>query len=286
MRRMFPTGAVCRGYGQNHPQAIFAPKVVENPRVRTTRGMTTASGEYRDTDSSVVDLLRGDVCLGIGDLAARLGVTATAVRQRLDRLMRAGIVERSTVSKPRGRPSHAYRLTEAGRRLGGDNFRDLAMVLWRELRGIPDMSVRRGLLQRIAGGLADACRDRVVGDTPGDRLAGLAALMGEREIACCVEQGELPVLTTYSCPYPELADEDRSVCVAERLMIQELIGTTVRLSECRLDGAACCRFTAGVGGSGEECGASESGPGLATNPVAPSNADRLSFRPAASEPSS
>jgi predicted ArsR family transcriptional regulator len=248
--------------------------------------MATSAGEYRDSDASVVDLLRGDVCLGIGDLAERLGVTATAVRQRLDRLMRAGLVERSTVSRPRGRPAHAYRLTESGRRLGGDNFRDLAMVLWREVRGIPDPVVRQGLLQRIAGGLAEACRDRVGGDTPRDRLAGLAALMAERDIACSVEQGDLPVLTAYSCPYPELADEDRAVCAAERLMIQELVGTAVQLSECRLDGAACCRFTAVPGPAADEgVGALEPDHGLERKPVASSNADRLSIRPAASEPS-
>jgi len=248
--------------------------------------MASLSRDYRDTDTPIVDLLRGDACVGVGDLASRLGVTATAVRQRLDRLMRAGLVERSTVAKPRGRPAHAYRLTEAGRRLGGDNFRDLAMVLWREVRGIRDVSVRRGLIQRIAGGLADACGGRLAGATPRDRLAGVAALMGERNIACSVEQGELPVLTTYSCPYPELAEEDRSVCSAERLMIQELIGSSVRLSECRLDGAPCCRFTAEAGDLGGPSDGSEPGGGLETKPVAPSNADRLSTHSAASEPSS
>lgn len=247
--------------------------------------MTSGSGDYRDSDASVVDLLRGDACLGIGELAGRLGVTATAVRQRLDRLMRAGLVERSAVARPRGRPAHAYRLTDAGRRLGGDNFRDLAMVLWREVRGISDPSVRRGLLQRIAGGLAEACRERISGETPSERLAGLAALMAERDIACCVEPGDLPVLTTYSCPYPELADEDRSVCVAERLMIQELVGTAVKLSDCRLDGAPCCRFTAVPGGTCDhEAGALESDRGLERTAVASSNAARLSLRPAASEP--
>jgi len=247
--------------------------------------MKIAPGEYyRDTDAAVVDLLRGDISLGIGDLATRLGVTATAVRQRLDRLMRVGLVERSTVAKPRGRPAHAYRLTAAGRRLGGDNFRDLAMVLWREVRGIPDVSVRRGLLRRIAGGLADACRDRIDGDTPADRMAGLAALMNERNMACSVEHGDLPVLTTYSCPYPDLAEEDRSVCAAERLMIQELVGTAVRLSECRLDGAPCCRFTADAACSEDEAEALNPGPGLETKPLPPSNADRLSPRPTASEP--
>lgn len=248
--------------------------------------MAASTGSYRDSDSSVIDLLRGDVCLGIGDLASRLGVTATAVRQRLDRLMRAGVVERSTVSRPRGRPAHAYRLTAAGRRLGGDNFRDLAMVLWREVRSVADPAVRHGLMQRIAGGLADACRDRVAGDTPRDRLEGLAALMAEQNIACSVDAGDLPVLTTYSCPYPGLADEDRSVCVAERLMIQDLVGASVRLSDCRLDGAPCCRFTATAGPTADDrAGATEPVHGLERNVVASSNDDRLSPRPAASEPS-
>jgi predicted ArsR family transcriptional regulator len=206
--------------------------------------MSDSSGEFRDSDAAVVELLRGDAALEIGQLADQLGVTATAVRQRLDRLMRAGLVERRTVSRPRGRPAHAYSLTAAGRRLGGDNFRDLAIVLWREIRAIRDAEVRQGLLTRIAMALADVYRDRVTGDTPNERLASIAGILGEREISCTVGGDALPVLTTYSCPYPELAEQDRAVCAAERLMLQELVGTAVQLSECRLDGASCCRFTA------------------------------------------
>jgi predicted ArsR family transcriptional regulator len=92
--------------------------------------------------------------------------------------------------------------------------------------------------------LADVYRDRVTGDTPNERLASIAGILGEREISCTVGGDALPVLTTYSCPYPELAEQDRAVCAAERLMLQELVGTAVQLSECRLDGASCCRFTA------------------------------------------
>jgi predicted ArsR family transcriptional regulator len=53
------------------------------------------------------------------------------------------------------------------------------------------------------------------------------------------------VLTSHACPYPELAEQDRGICAAERLMLQDLVGSAVQLSECRLDGAACCRFTVG-----------------------------------------
>jgi hypothetical protein len=56
-------------------------------------------------------------------------------------------------------------------------------------------------------------------------------------------------------------------------MLQELAGAPVALSECRLDGAACCRFTAAPAGP-----ASESAAGLENDPVAASNAER--FHPA------
>jgi predicted ArsR family transcriptional regulator len=33
------------------------------------------------------------------------------------------------------------------------------------------------------------------------------------------------------------------VCTMEKLMLSEILGNSVRLSECRLDGASCCTFT-------------------------------------------
>ncbi|MCE9630981.1 MAG: winged helix-turn-helix transcriptional regulator [Planctomycetia bacterium] len=240
--------------------------------------MSDSLPSFRDSDAAVVDLLRGDAVLGIGELAGQLGVTATAVRQRLDRLMRAGIVERKAESRPRGRPAHVYSLTAAGRRLGGDNFRDLAMVLWREIRSVREPSVRQGLLNRIAGSLADVYREQVSGQTPTERLTSVAAILGERGVSCVVEQGAaLPVLTSYSCPYPDLAEQDRSICAAERLMLQDLVGAAVQLSECRLDGAACCRFTA-AGDAGPPDAAASLPPlpqGLERKPIPSSNAGRL-----------
>jgi DeoR family transcriptional regulator, suf operon transcriptional repressor len=219
--------------------------------------------EHRASDAAVIELLRVDDRLGVGDLAQRLGVTATAVRQRLDRLMRAGLVGRTTVSgelssagepginRLRGRPSHVYSLTEKGRRTGGDNFRDLALVLWREIRSVREPAVRQGLLSRIAAAMASMYREEVSGGTPRQRLESTAKMLQQRRISCGVEpasgsaNGGLAVLTSYACPYPELAEQDRGICAAERLMLQDLVGSAVQLTECRLDGAACCRFTVG-----------------------------------------
>lgn len=205
--------------------------------------------ESRSSDAAVVDLLRKREALEVGELAEALGVTATAVRQRLERLMKAGFVGRSRVSRPRGRPAHAYELTASGRKLGGTNFRDLAMVLWREIRGVRDPSIRSGLLQRIGTALAGAYRHQITGNTPADRLQSMATILQERNICCSVERSasnnNLPVLTSHACPYPDLAEEDRGVCAAERLMLQDLLGTDVRLAECRLDGDTTCRFVVG-----------------------------------------
>ncbi|MFM8804482.1 MAG: helix-turn-helix transcriptional regulator [Planctomycetia bacterium] len=221
--------------------------------------------EHRSSDAALIEALRVESPLGIGALAARLGVTATAVRQRLDRLMRAGLIGRSTVAGPqgfatgtagrhaarlRGRPSHVYSLTEKGRRTGGDNFRDLALVLWREIRSVRDPAVRQGLIARIGTAMAEMYRAEISGETPRQRLESTAAILRNRQISCSVEPaeasaGSLPVLTSYACPYPDLAEQDRGICAAERIMLQDLVGSTVQLSECRLDGGSCCRFTVG-----------------------------------------
>ncbi len=213
---------------------------------------TPRSPENRSSDSPLIELLQVEGSLGIGEMAAALGVTATAIRQRLDRLMRAGIVERATVSPAagasRGRPAHTYSLTEKGRRTGGDNFRDLSLVLWREIRGIREPAIRQGLLARIGAAMAGIYRENVAGETPAERLRSVAGMLRERQISCGVDaeaKGGLPVLTTHSCPYPDLAEQDRGICAAERIMLQELVGSPVQLSECRLDGSPCCRFTAG-----------------------------------------
>jgi len=212
----------------------------------------TSSAIRQSADKPLLELLRCEGPLEIGDLTTALGVTATAVRQRLTRVVEAGLVAREQVANDRpqrGRPRFAYRLTAAGRETAGDNFRDLATVLWDEIRSIREPAIRRGLLGRIGKALAARCSDQVGGETPRQRLQSVAGLLQQRDISCQVEfdagSGSLPVLVTHSCPYPELAEHDRGVCAAERLMLEDLVGVPVKLADCRLDGGDCCRFVAG-----------------------------------------
>ena len=229
-----------------------------------------SESKSRSSDGTLLDLLRAENGLGVAELSRRMAVTATAVRQRLERLMQEGLVCRSVVAsaaadgprwqRGRGRPGHVYSLTDKGRRTSGDNFRDLAFVLWREIRGIREPAVRSGLMARLGSALAELCHDRVTGTSPAQRLESTAEILREKRIPCSAEAGAagLQVLTNHACPYPELAEQDRGICAVERIMIERLVGSPVRLTECRLDGDACCRFTVSepaspVPGAGAPC---------------------------------
>lgn len=204
--------------------------------------------EIIPSDVAILDLLRKKRSLSVSELALVLGVTATAVRQRLTRLMAQGYIDREIDRAGRGRPSHRYVLTEAGRRKTGANFGDLAIALWEEIRSIADPEVRKGLIQRLSRRLAQMYADKIDGETLESKMQSVAELFQDREIPFEVEPAsapnQLPVLTALACPYPELAEQDRSVCAMERMLFSELLGQGVKLSKCRLDGADCCTFEA------------------------------------------
>src|SRR5262245_22961683 len=117
------------------------------------------------SDRTIVDYLRRKGQATVGDLVALLGVTATAVRQRLPRLMDQGLVARQSEPAGRGRPMHRYSLTPAGVQSAGNNYDQLARVLWEEVRAIDDPNVRQGLLKRLSHRLAELYRPQINGDS-------------------------------------------------------------------------------------------------------------------------
>ncbi|HJN12440.1 MAG: MarR family transcriptional regulator [Pirellulaceae bacterium] len=199
--------------------------------------------EIIPSDVAILDILRKRDAASVAELATWMQVTSTAVRQRLTRLMAQGYIDRITVRAGRGRPSHHYVLTKQGRRKTGSNFADLAMALWQEVREIADVEIRRGLSQRIARRLAQEYAPHIRGETLEEKAESLAELFSTRQIPFEVDAtGDFPILTALACPYPNLAEEDRTICSMERVLFSELLGETVQLDKCRLDGEHCCTF--------------------------------------------
>jgi len=176
-----------------------------------------------------------EVCLAVG-------VTATAVRQRLARLTTLGFVQRERVRQRRGRPHYVYKVTERGLRQLGDNYGDLALILWRELQQIPDPAVRASIAARVRNALVERL-GRFGSGGLRERLKRLGEALAHRGYDVEIREANgLPILRENNCPYQELAEADRGICGLEREVFQHALGAHVQLAQCCLDGHPCCDF--------------------------------------------
>jgi predicted ArsR family transcriptional regulator len=221
---------------------------------------TIPSEDLRSVDRQLLIAMRAGHEMRIGDLTEKLGVTATAVRQRIDRLLEMGLIDREKIVAGRGRPTYQYRLTVTGHRCVGTNPTDLADAMWREILAIEDVELRAKILSSVAARLGRQYAAQVSdGEKDGSfetRMHKLSEMMSARHMETEVSHsGRLPVLDIGACPYPSLTDtsEDRAMCRLEEQMISEALGQPVHLSSCRLDGDDCCQFSASNAHSQRTC---------------------------------
>ena len=208
---------------------------------------------HDDGDRQLLEAMRRRGCLTVTDCAKLSSVTPTAVRHRLQRLMARGLVSRTLRNRGRGRPLHSYSLTEEAQVLLGQNYAELAMTLWEELKKYEDRRVGMMLLKRVADRLGERYRQKMAGQTVEERMSKLRKLLTDRGVDVEVgEKGTLPVLRQHSCPYHELAAADRTVCGIEMRMFERALDSELKLSQCRLDGHGCCEFEVRMDRDGEQ----------------------------------
>jgi predicted ArsR family transcriptional regulator len=200
------------------------------------------------SDRELLDLIRRSGPLTVADMTASLGVTGTAIRNRLARLLGSGLVVRQAEHLRRGRPRHTYQVSvEAQKRLG-QNYTDLALALWDEMMSsVADRKLRRLMFTRVTERLAEIYRSQVSGQEWEGRLVQLTNVLHDRGVEAEVARdsdGLVPILRQHSCPYYELAEADRAICALERKMFEKVLGRSLRLSQCRLDGDRFCDFQA------------------------------------------
>ncbi len=179
----------------------------------------------------------------IPDLCEVMGVTATAVRLRINRLQASGLISRETIKTDRGRPHHEYTVTQSGLAALGSNYADLALILWRELAKIPDSKVRQDVVASLKQNLVDRYGSGVHGTSPSQRLEQLKNALVDKGFNVEIDlKQELPILRENNCPYIELAASDPSICQLEQTVFEEILGVSVKLTNCCLDGHHCCEF--------------------------------------------
>jgi len=216
--------------------------------IEPTREDITQSEGVRPIDQAVLDLLRRGEGLTVQELIDRLEVTATAVRQRLDRLVQVELIERRKVVAGRGRPQFKYYLTSLGKRYASASYAALALALWQEVVDLPSQAMRQRIMRKVGRRMGLELRSTLTGEASlMERLSEVAGKLTQHRVPAAVEQvGELPVLQVHACPYPELSGQEgqRSLCELEQEMLSEAVGQPLRLDACRLDGHAVCQYRA------------------------------------------
>jgi DeoR family suf operon transcriptional repressor len=182
------------------------------------------------------------------DLATRLGVSPTAVRQHLSMLVGSGLVERRTADPVTGRPAYLYRLSELGRRLYPKRH-DLF------LRGLVEALLsrqgREWVLEVVADvgrDLASAARnDRNGGDVEERWSDALTWL--ETELGWEAEAEELPGggrrVVLHQCPFRAVSADHPAVCgVFLSALLDGLTGAGPFTHRPIGDGLRCCALEA------------------------------------------
>ena len=202
------------------------------------------SSSLSNNDRQLLDLMRLEGAQSVNEMCDRLGVTATAIRQRLSRLAAAGLIDRQEERHGRGRPVHKYQLSELGHETIGDNFTDFARALWAEVQAIDDESVRTAVIDGVASRLISLYETQIEGDTTAERLQSLAELFNERGVPFVVEkEGDESQLRIVGCPYPKLSDHGTDICGLEQKVFSALVEVPLDVDHCTCDsGGQCCSF--------------------------------------------
>ncbi len=203
--------------------------------------------DFNSSDRAILDLLLKHESMTVVQMASALEVTATAVRQRLNRLLAQKLIQRRQEGQGKGRPNHKYSLTTTGRRQAGEDLGEFAEALWEEVLSIEDRAIRQTVVRGIAKRLASKYMHRVKGTTIQEKIDSIAQVFSERRVPLSVvNNGGVPGLKILACPYPDFEDNESMICMMEQILISELLGRDVQLNSVTSirdeAGRCCCTF--------------------------------------------
>jgi predicted ArsR family transcriptional regulator len=207
---------------------------VESNAVQVRTSVAADDGRTRDR---VTGLLLEHGPQTAAELAARLGISAAAVRRHLDGLTATGrVAERMTreAHRGRGRPARRFLLTERGRNAFPHAYDDLALTALRHISATGGPDAVRAVAEQQLAGLEERCSTAVTragspDGAPVDRAQALAAALsaeGYAATASAISGGGQ--LCQHHCPVAHVAAEFPQLCEAETAVIGRLVGTHVQ----------------------------------------------------------
>lgn len=196
------------------------------------------------TRQQILDHLRTAGEASVRDLAGRLGLTSTGVRQHLTVLEREGYVASRELRGRVGRPALSYSLTSLGEALYPKAYDRLAGALLTAARESLEPAAFAALLRRAAEPLAAPHRESLEGLEPQARVEAACAVLRDWDLVVDWEQDRdgAFLLHERTCPYLEVARRDPATCAVDVAFITELTGMHAELTCCQMRGDDVCTY--------------------------------------------
>lgn len=184
--------------------------------------------------------------LTIDELAQRLEISRSAVKQHLIGLERNGYVARSTSRKTGGRPGQLYVLTDNGVETFPKKYSWFSRVLFTSLCQRIGKEQLGPYMYELGVDMSAAAIPRLVGKTRLERIVEIVKIMNETGFVAKVvspNKGDsLPRVECKNCVYHDLAKDHAEVCQFDLGFLSGLMGASVEHQECMQRGGEACRF--------------------------------------------
>ncbi|MGB8859759.1 MAG: helix-turn-helix domain-containing protein [Ilumatobacteraceae bacterium] len=209
--------------------------------------MSDVASDLSGAKRRIIERLKRADTATAPELAAEFGLTDTAIRQHLEALEGAELVERVVApSSGRGRPPVHWRLAESASSLFADRHSDLTVELIASIRSALGEEALAAVVRTRAERQLANYRGVLEGTASiADRVHLIAELRSaEGYLAEAVEADGHLTLVEHHCPIRGAADSCAGLCSAELDLFQKVLGpdATVAREQHLLDGGQRCAY--------------------------------------------
>lgn len=201
--------------------------------------------EDTSTRREIVNILRTQGPLTVGELGDRLGITHVAVRRHLTSLERDGLVTSVQERLPMGRPTRVYSLTDAADELFPKKYGTLTLEVLEFMENAGEDLVERFFAARGKNMVEKYGTEVTGGRSLEERVARLADIQMSNGYLASMEKGdgETLVLREFNCPVHQISRKYQHACHHELEFFKTVLGTDrVERVECIAKGGTCCRY--------------------------------------------
>lgn len=180
------------------------------------------------TRQQIIEFLKENGQATVEELAATVNLTPMAVRHHLNVLQADNLITSSAIRRQHGpgRPSQAYKLTEAADELFPVDYCGLTDQLLDELNLQLGKEGVSQIFSNIAHRLASEAPPPKQNQTFEERLDELVAFLTKKGFVVDWEaQGNIYMIHAYSCPYRQVVRDHEEVCLLDKQIINAMLQT-------------------------------------------------------------